>query len=63
MVAAPGILPVISFLCRLFWNVSVSRPVFWRGFVDKLALFYLIQIIFSDPLPELKTGLIPTNTR
>lgn len=54
---------MISFLCRFFWNVCFSRAGFWRGFVDKLALFYFIQFVFSNPLPELKTGLIPTNTR
>lgn len=63
MLAAPSILPIIGFLCRFFWSVCASRLVFWRGFVDKLAIFYLIQFIFSNPLPGLKTGLIPTNTR
>lgn len=63
MLVASSVLPIISFLCRFFWNICVSSLVFWRGFVDDLELFCFIQFIFSNPLPELKTGLIPTSTR
>lgn len=63
MLVAPSIMPIISYLCRFFWNVCVSMPVIWMGFVDKLALSYFIPFVFFNPLTELKTGLIPTNTR
>lgn len=72
VLAAASTMPIISFLflCRIS-GMSGSVGIFlggacflWLlGFVDKLAHFYFIRFMFFNPLTELKTGLIPTNTR
>lgn len=72
LLAAASTMPTVSVLfpCR-FYGMSGSEGTLLVGacflwlldFVDKLVGFYFTQLMLCNPLTELKTGLIQTNTR